>query len=61
MVSIIIDLEQPNPAIMEILEQLPIVLGIHFSRPNDLGAVDIRPIVNPFMIVIVLRAIPDND
>lgn len=43
-------LENPDLAIMKIVDEFLILLGPHIARPHDLRGIDIRAIVNIFII-----------
>ena len=49
----VIRLHAPDQAILKVLNQLRIALA-EITRPNDFGAVDIRAVVDPFVIKLVV-------
>jgi len=38
-----------------------LILISHILRPDDIGGIDVSPVVNPFMNRIVSGAVPNND
>ena len=53
-------LEKPNTSVFEVVEKLLIRLRVHFSGPDHLGIVNVRPIVNPFIMEYMIRTIADD-
>ena len=54
-------LENPDLAIMKIVDEFLILLGPHIAGPHDLRRVDIRVIVNIFIIHSVTWTITYQD
>src|SRR5215471_1127300 len=48
-------------SVFEIGDQLRIFLCFHFSRPRHFRAVDISPVVHPFLVGIVMGGIAHDD
>ena len=46
----LICLEKPHASVFEVVEKLFIRLRAHVPGPNHLGAINVRPIVNPFVV-----------
>ena len=59
-VWVFVRLNQPDLAALVVLKQLAIVCRVHFSRPYDLGAIDIGRVINPFILRIVVGGVPHN-
>ena len=56
-----IGFDEPNLAAAKIIEQRVQAYSGDFPRPNDLGVIDVRAVINPFPIDIVLRPIAHDD
>src|ERR1017187_3150446 len=58
---LLVGFDEPNGAVVKVAEELLIVRGAHFASPDDLGVVDIRAVVDPFSIGVMLGGIADDD
>ncbi len=58
---VVADIKKPNFSIFEIFDQFPIFNRIHRPRPNNIGSIDVRLVVNPFLIWVVIRSVSYND
>jgi hypothetical protein len=56
-----IRLEQKYLAAFEVIDEFFVLGRAHIAGPNNLGTVNIRPIVNPFTKGIVVRPVPHDD
>ena len=51
----------PYMAVGEVAQQFLIGFRAHVTSPDDLGVVDIGPVVDPFLAGYVARAVVDED
>jgi len=56
-----IGIDEPDLAILEISEELCILDGIEFAGPKNLGGVDIRSVVYPLVVKIVIFFVAHHD
>src|SRR5579862_6473296 len=56
----IVTIHEPNLAISEILQQIPIIAWSHIARPNDFGVIYIGTVVHPFVVGIVMRFVTNE-
>jgi len=54
-------MHQPCVPATEILKQLLIAVLAHIAGPNDPRSIDVRSIVDPVAVYIVIRSIAHND
>ncbi len=53
--------KQPDLPVLVVGEQLRILPGIEFTRPDNMRCVDIGVVVDPLTLKIVGRPVPDHD
>src|SRR6266849_1964261 len=58
---VFVGLDQPNLAVLEVSQQPRILLRIEFARPENLGGIDFRPVVNPLVVNVVILVVAHKD
>src|SRR5438067_11705196 len=53
----VIYFEEPDLPVREIVDELAVLLRIHFSCPDYLGVINISFVIHPFLMRIVTRSI----
>jgi hypothetical protein len=51
---VLIGLQKPCPAILEVAEKFPIILGVHLAGPDYLGVVDVGVVVDVLTEVVMI-------
>jgi hypothetical protein len=52
-----IAIDRPDVAIFEIIQQLLILAVAHVPSPDDFRGVDIRRVINPFVVYVMIYPI----
>jgi len=53
--------DEPDLAILKISEEFRILGGIEFAGPKNLGGVDFRSVVDPFVVQIVILFVTNHN
>ena len=56
-----VGLYQPGLAILIVFEKFPIARRFHFVSPHDLGVINVRVVINPFIHRVMAFPISDHN